>query len=147
MAYNGTDLAKHIVRLCIDENSPISNLQLQKILYYLQFGYYKNKCDILIKDDFEAWQFGPVISDVYDMFCTNGGEPISFMLPEANSEKIEYNDEKYIDKRVRKLRNMNPWDMVEETHKEGTAWYITYDNGRGYKRIIEKSLIFEKGLL
>ena len=122
-------------------------MQLQKILYYLQFDYYEKNSEILIEDEFEAWQFGPVISEVYDMFCVNGGNPITFVYPEVDEKIISNQDRKYIDKKVRRLRNKNPWDMVEETHRKGSAWDITYDNGRGIKRIIHKDLIFEKGLL
>ena len=34
--YSAMDIAKYIIDKCIDDEMPISNLQLQKILYYLQ---------------------------------------------------------------------------------------------------------------
>lgn len=34
--YDALDVAKYIVNKCTSENRPITNLQLQKILYFLQ---------------------------------------------------------------------------------------------------------------
>ena len=34
--YNAIDLSKYIVSKCVTDGHPISNLQLQKILYYIQ---------------------------------------------------------------------------------------------------------------
>ena len=36
MSYNAIDLARYIISKCSKEQCPISNLQLQKILYYIQ---------------------------------------------------------------------------------------------------------------
>ena len=69
--YKAIDVAKYIVNKCIDDGYPISNLQLQKILYFIQ-RYYLQKDDQLFDDDFEAWQFGPVIPAVYYKFCGQG---------------------------------------------------------------------------
>ena len=48
--YVALDLSKYIISKCVRDGHPISNLQLQKILYYIQvyflkqkpFGYYHN---------------------------------------------------------------------------------------------------------
>ena len=34
--YNAIELSKYIVSKCVHDKCPISNLQLQKILYYIQ---------------------------------------------------------------------------------------------------------------
>ena len=34
--YSALELSKYIVTKCINDGEPISNLQLQKILYYIQ---------------------------------------------------------------------------------------------------------------
>lgn len=35
------DVAKYIINKCIELNKPISNLQLQKIMYFVHLGYLK----------------------------------------------------------------------------------------------------------
>ena len=60
------DLAAYIVNLCIEKGNPVSNLQLQKIMYFTHLYYLRNYKSKLITDlPFEAWKFGPVIEQVY----------------------------------------------------------------------------------
>lgn len=65
------DIANYIISKCVEEGYPVSNLQLQGILYIVQ----KTFLNIGIRafeDDFEAWQIGPVIRDVYNRYCGFG---------------------------------------------------------------------------
>lgn len=137
---NAIDLAKYIVSKCSRDECPISNLQLQKILFFIQ----KNRLvqnGWSIKDDFEAWQYGPVIRSVYNFFSIYAGikidEVFRYNLPDYVMEDV--NDT------VEKLRKMDPWELVTATHEKGGAWDTVYQNGLGYKKIISKKLIANKG--
>lgn len=61
--YSALDIAKYIISKCNIENCPISNLQLQKILYNLQKALLQSeimitekKSSALFGDKIEAWQ-------------------------------------------------------------------------------------------
>ena len=41
-------------------------------------------------------------------------------------------------------RKLNPWILVQETHKPGGAWDKTYDCGKGNHKVISKQLIREE---
>ena len=72
-------LAGYIVQHCIDRNTPVTNLQLQKILYFVQLQSLKEtdfKEPIMEDPQFEAWMFGPVIREVYLTYCLSGAYPI-----------------------------------------------------------------------
>ena len=62
--YDALEVAKYVINKCTVENYPVSNLQLQKILYFLQKKYLIQQGRRLFKDAIEAWQFGPVVSEV-----------------------------------------------------------------------------------
>ena len=62
--YKAMELSTYIVSKCIKEDCPISNLQLQKILYYIQKAFL-DRGDRAFSDNIEAWQFGPVVPNVY----------------------------------------------------------------------------------
>lgn len=57
-------LAKYIVSKCTTDQCPISNLQLQKILYYIQVDFLKRTEQPVFSDNIEAWKFGPVVGYV-----------------------------------------------------------------------------------
>ena len=123
--YNAVDLAKYIVTKCTKEDCPISNLQLQKILYYIQREFLKNDIPAF-SNRIEAWQFGPGVPEVYTY-------TVSF--------DMDKQDRKTIDKIVEDKRDLYPWDLVRDTHQKNGAWYKIYDNGNGNHKKIDNSLI------
>lgn len=140
MAYTAMNMAKYIIDKCTKDQHPISNLQLQKILYYVQKAFLQNG-RVAFGDDIEAWQFGPVVPEVYYQYCGFGAMPIRMNYEVDISEE----DVSRIDPIVEVKRSLNPWDMVEDTHMDGKAWAEIYNNGLGNHRIIPKDLIRRKG--
>lgn len=134
-------LAKYVVSKCVQEDYPISNLQLQKILYYIQRFFLQKKDIPAFYDDIEAWQFGPVVPIVYYHFCGFGAMPIfstyKITAPLENKEDI--------DLIVEEKRILKPWDLVEETHKPDGAWSKVYRNGEGNHEVIPVDLIRKAG--
>lgn len=69
-------VANYIVKLDNKNNLPITNLQLQKVLFFLQ-GYSLSKQQTeLIAGNFTKWKYGPVEKDVYGAFKLNRAFPI-----------------------------------------------------------------------
>ena len=71
----------------------VSNLKLQKILYYVQ-GYYTAKYGHpLFPDEIHAWRFGPAVPDVYYEFSRFGSDPLkrheSADMSALNSEEMD----------------------------------------------------------
>lgn len=74
--YKALDISKYIINKCVNDNIPISNMQLQKILYCIQrecLQLYKKE---MFVDEIEAWPFGPVVPEVYYRYCGFGANPI-----------------------------------------------------------------------
>lgn len=140
MADKAINIAKYIINKCTIEQHPISNLQLQKILYYIQKSFLQNNM-VAFDDEIEAWQFGPVVPEVYYQYCGFGSMPIRMNYTVILSGK----DISLMDPIIEQKRFLNPWDMVQDTHKEGKAWAQVYKNGLGNHHIIPKELIRMKG--
>lgn len=58
---------------CIES---ISNLKLQKLLYYAQGIHLAITDEMLFEENILAWKHGPVVVDVYDIYKVNKGNPI-----------------------------------------------------------------------
>jgi uncharacterized phage-associated protein len=73
MAHGALDIAKVILRLVDPEYGDIiSNLKLQKLLYYVQ-GFHLAMFDRpLFKEDVVAWTYGPVVKEVYQEYKKYG---------------------------------------------------------------------------
>ena len=137
MSYSAIDLAKYVVSKCAKDNHPISNLQLQKILYYIQKDFL-NRNDIAFPDAIEAWPFGPVVPNVYYHYCGYGAMPILSLREEY---EIDLEDKKFVDPLIERKRKLDPWTMVAETHKTDGAWDKIYKDGRGNHQVIPIELI------
>lgn len=135
--YTAIDLSKYIVSKCINDDHPISNLQLQKILYYIQKDFL-SRDDIAFSDDIEAWQFGPVVPNVYYHYCGYGAMPISSTHERFD---IDTKDKPAINQIIENKRILDPWTMVAETHKPNGAWDQIYKKGLGNHQVIPIELI------
>ena len=141
--YSALDLAKYIVDYCYRMCKPISNLKLQKMLYFMWIDYYNKYNKLLFKEHFQAYKFGPMVPEVYYEFCSYAGVELrknfENIFKEETAEDIEniiiIQDliDKYIDVSVYEI-------VLKSTAKNG-AWDIIYNNGEGSKNEIPFHLI------
>jgi len=69
-------VADRFVDLCLDHGDLLTNLQLQKFLYYAQSWHLALYDQSLFPDRFEAWIHGPTQPEVYTHFRPFGPGPI-----------------------------------------------------------------------
>ena len=86
--------ANNIIRKANSQAISITNLKMQKLLYVLYAKYITKSPDFpLFPDRFEAWQYGPVLTKVYDIFKIEGAAPIRNMRPDSNGEVLIVSEE------------------------------------------------------
>ncbi|EGK8008461.1 DUF4065 domain-containing protein [Campylobacter lari] len=132
---NALDLAKYIL---YKSDKDLSNLELQKTLYFTELDYIKKFDKHLINDDFEAWKYGPVARDVYCEYRNYGANSI-----DKPNEEIQLNldnDElDTINDSIKKCNKQSYWILVEKSHRKGGAWEQSFKENK--KEIIDKKLI------
>ncbi|QSQ96133.1 MULTISPECIES: Panacea domain-containing protein [Acinetobacter] len=138
--YTAMDVANYIVWYANHEPNNVSiyslsPLKLQKILYYIASEYFKKSGKRLFSEDFQKWQYGPVVKDVYHEFKSSGFHHIA--KPKAILEMGEMGfSRKDFDAHILNgdtefksvaepvIKHYLPWkafDLVERTHDE-EAW-------------------------
>lgn len=69
MVYKAMDVARMVIALTDEEHGDhITNLKLQKLLFYLQSFWLAEYGEPLFAERVEAWTYGPVVPAVYDRF-------------------------------------------------------------------------------
>lgn len=126
------DIAYYLIALSNENNFKITNLKLQKMLYFIQREEIKQG-RIAFDDKIEAWQYGPVIPEVYFRFAGYGSIPIILDI-KSDTITIPKNLKKTILNIFNENIHKNVWNMVDETHVVGNAWDMAYK--RGYKQKI-----------
>ena len=132
-------LANYIIK---NSKKGLSNLELQKILYFTELAYIKKFDEHLIEDDFEAWQYGPVVRSVYCEYRNYGANSIEKPENESLSKRLTKEQLEIIDNTIIECNRKSYWELVEMSHRKDGAWFHSFKDNK--KEIIDKDLIREE---
>ena len=134
------DISKYCIFMYWKNGTTITNLKLQKILYYIQ-GYTLKKCnEIAFPEAVYRWPYGPVVPESYFEYNVHRSRP----LPEPDSEnmntviktlKTDHAMLSVINSVIEKSYPYTAAQLVELTHQE-LPWKST-----GESEIIKIPLI------
>lgn len=124
--YSVHKLAKYIIRKSAAEEMPVSNLQLQKILYYIQGYSYKNFDEAAFDEPIYRWPYGPVVPEVYFEYNKNRAAKIHPNEGETDEIRLNRKHKKVFDAVINKCIPIRPGELVEKTHME-RPWKETTD--------------------
>ena len=79
MAVTARQVADGIIAFCNDHGDLLTNLKLQKLLYYAQAWHLAVYGKELFPEDCEAWVHGPVVPSAYRAFRAAGYSPVNEM--------------------------------------------------------------------
>lgn len=143
MSYNAIDVARHVINYSNEKGYGISNLKLQKLLYFVQasfLGAYDKTC---FEDAIEAWDFGPVVPSVYREYKQYGSSDIptiKYYFSDAENHlsgwRISYEDnvlnkrdKEFVDYIVDGFAGYSAIDLVRVTHNQD-PWRNAYKKSR-----------------
>lgn len=123
MIYDVKEIAKKILAKARPEyGDEISNLKLQKLLYYMQ-GFHLACFDApLFEDDIEAWMYGPVVPSVYELYKENGSNGIA--CPEGEIIMLSADEEDIFNQVYDAYGQFSAYKLMEMTHNE-SPWRST----------------------
>lgn len=131
MAYKALDIAKHVIIYASENGNEITNLRLQKILYYIQGYFFKNFDVEAFSEDIYNWTYGPVVEDVYYEYNKFVGSPI-ILDDFKDGINLKNKELKLIDSIIDICYQFKPFELVKKTHEED-PWKDS-----------EKSLVIDK---
>ena len=132
MAYDVRAVANEVLRLADEQQRGISNLALNKIIYFLQAAYLHRTQTPLVSAKIEAWQHGPVFRELYHQFKKFGREPImgrATRLDPRTSSLIEVTDEltpadaEFVRTNAQDLMRLSPGKLLDMSHVTDGPWY------------------------
>ncbi len=140
--YKPSILANHFIHRARQDKVTITNLSLQKLLYFLH-GYYLVKTDkSLCREHFQPWHYGPVIESVYQYFKRYGMTSIKEYYAEYDPKSTNFiscivsdKDEEFrqvFDEVWGSYGRKDPFVMVNISHRDGGAWSEARRNNQLY---------------
>lgn len=124
MVYDINEVADYIIMQAKseDKNSSLTNLKLQKILYYIQawsYGIYQRPF-FSNNEEFQAWIHGPVNRTIYDRFESTKYLYSEIELTDLRSTSINIDEEgkEFIDFILENYMKYSGSELESMTHKE-----------------------------
>ena len=119
--YKATDIANFLVYLMTGSCDDLTNLKLNKILYYAQGHYLQKFGKPLFADIIEAWPHGPVVKSVYTVYKNHSDKPItSYDL--TRIPLIEDDVKSFLVDIARKYGRFTASTLRNMTHKPKSPW-------------------------
>jgi phage-associated protein len=151
LKYDALDIAKYIIRWCDKNELRITNLQLQKILFFIQKESIRKRGYGIFSNRIEAWQYGPVVPDVFYQFAGFGAMKLvlyeDLFSDTSPKDIIDDKSKEIIEEILREYIHVSPWDLVAKSHVSNGAWSNSISMGEKYP-ITDQDITYEisKGL-
>lgn len=131
MAYKALDIAKKLIYKAQNDEpnggERLTNLKLQKLLYYQQGFHLAFFGKPLFAEEVESWMYGPVVPAVYDEYSAYG----SSALPEvAESLSLPDDEEELFNEVYDAYREFSAIGLMNRTHSE-RPWLEAVPHDRG----------------
>lgn len=120
---NVYDVANFFIDICNNSaDDQITNMKLNKLLYYAQGCHLARHAQPLFCDTIEAWPYGPVTPAIYHKYKVCGKAPISKADDEYKSSVFTPEELETLTDVMREYGKYTGSALVSLTHKSGTPW-------------------------
>jgi len=149
MAYRAASIANEFLDLSDQAGRKITQIEIQKLVYFAHGWNLALKEAPLIGELIEAWRYGPVVRTLYDAFKRFGSDPITEKalswgmrgdgkftceIPAIQSEDPA--EDFYARELVRniwqKYGSLAPFKLVEITHLPDSPWRQAFEQSKAY---------------
>ena len=126
------DVANYIIN-----SIEVDNLKLQKLTYYSQAVHLVlNNKEPLFNEEIEAWQYGPVVPELYSLYKVNGFDPIPHV---GGGGHLTAKEIESIDLVLEYYGKMSGVELINQTHQEA-PWKDVYQPNKKHIIISKESI-------
>lgn len=130
--FKATEIASFYIQLFNSiPNDYIDNLKLNIILYYAQAWNLIRNNEPIFSDDIQAWDYGPVIPEVYKIYKCCGNNPIREAAEPFDEARLNSSELGLLIDVYGYYGQYTGLALKNMTHKKGTPWdqvYVTDQN-------------------
>jgi len=121
------DTAKYFLSKANNDGDLITNLKMQKLLYYAQAWYLVNYGDTLFHEKIAAWNLGPVVPSAYNHFKKFGASPIIYKNTGKEADVFTKKQIEYLDEFYNIFSKFSAHELVNMSHNE-PPWKDAFEN-------------------
>ncbi|UDF29549.1 UNVERIFIED_ORG: DUF4065 domain-containing protein [Roseateles sp. XES5] len=135
--YDVRAVANFVLDVAEIDGRDVSNLHINKIVYFLHTDFLVAFSRPLVSAKIEAWTYGPVFRELYREFKQFGDAPIvgraRYLDPDTGQKRraewhFTREEEEFLREHARKYASMSPSALVAQSHVEGGPWDQTWNH-------------------
>lgn len=139
--HRSIDVANFFIDLtCSKEEGYITNLKVNKLLYFAQAWSYVRNNRPLFDENIEAWQYGPVVPSVYSTFKHYGRNNIAEVSEKLALDSFSEDELQLLIDIQREYGKYTASTLVDLTHEKGSPWEQIYNGDHNHKVISPNSM-------
>ena len=128
---NVYDVANFFIDITLhNDDDYMTNLRLNKLLYFAQAWTLVKLKRPLFDEDFEAWDLGPVVQCIYHKYKVCGKNPIEETDEDYKYDKFSEQEQTLLIDVMREYGKYTTPTLVNIAHSEGAPWSEAYNNGQ-----------------
>lgn len=131
-AHDARAVANYLLECANERGLPLTNLKIQKLLFFAQAESLVRYRRALVRQQFEAWEMGPVVKAVYDQFKAFKNQPISRPACAFDAEISAWVPVKFdlmglgarevVQTTLTTFGRVSAFDLSNLTHLPGSPW-------------------------
>lgn len=149
--YSSLAIANEFIQRSLDSGRPITQMQVQKLVYLAHGWSLAGLGEPLVEDQFQAWEFGPVLPRLYAALRRFGRAPVNELLHWGSDTPFSFDDNGEAHEEITSEEAAVIDDVWETygaypafklsalTHLPDTPWHNAFEHGRN--RPIENEAI------
>jgi uncharacterized phage-associated protein len=139
VTYDARGVANYILDRCEELGRTVSNLSIQKLIFFCHAWTLKVLSRPLVGEEFEAWQLGPVLPYLYREFKDFEERPITkraTKLDKATGTRViaTYNFDpellNLLTQTIDTYSALTPYQLVAISHANGGPWDQVWNHGK-----------------
>lgn len=136
MAYDSRYIANLLLDQAEEKGLGLSNAEINKIIYFLHALYLAKFSKPLIDAKIEAWDYGPVIREIYSEFKSCGSGKISHRAKKLDTkllrkvdvyEEINLSDANFLFPLIDRYARLGASRLISLSHEKGGPWDLVYN--------------------
>ncbi len=129
--YDARAVANFLLDLAGSRHIPLTQMSLLKLIYFAHGWYLSKTGKRLVEQDFEAWQYGPVVKVVRDAFGGAGKDPITTRAEKLDifsgrcttvASALAAEDARFVATIFDAYHVHDAWKLSNMTHETGSPW-------------------------
>ena len=122
-------IANQFIRRSRQQNRLLTHMQIQKLVYFAHARMLSLHGRPLISQNFEAWQYGPVVRDLYRALSHHGSTGVQETIPMGAEGAHSVRERDTVDWSFNKYSQLSGSELSKLTHAPNAPWATAQERG------------------